>query len=315
MDTRDRSIVQHWWGPAPIALYRQVSQPDERGPRRGWVPADLSEFAFFFCLLPSVCLRPVSAETAVSVPTTPRQPGCEREGSRRWTTIGEEMLPSELLLLPPLLHLLLLLLILHPSPSIADHLPSHAENPRVTNRCTRCKNKLDFGDEYICCTDCSDPYLIDKNTKLGYCKTGAELAVQLKPHGSYHCISYPLFLCHHDGIDIQGFPYRSIPPAPGGTYRLGYRYADRPLPGGNRPSAVDFDHRRSIEGEKGKKKKRKRRKKKRRRRIPRAVLTRTPSPLAGCPRPVLARTLSLPAGDFSPVRGERSRRCSPFFIF
>lgn len=51
--------------------------------------------------------------------------------------------------------------------------------------------------------DCSDPYLIDKNTKLGYCKTGAELAVQLKPHGSYHCISYPLFLCHHDGIDSK----------------------------------------------------------------------------------------------------------------
>ncbi|RWW45872.1 hypothetical protein BHE74_00048244, partial [Ensete ventricosum] len=62
----------------------------------------------------------------------------------------------------------------------------------------------------------------------------------------------------------------------------------------NRPSAIDFGRRRSIEGEKGKKKtKRKRRKKKRRRRIPRAVL---------------ARTLSPPASDFSPARGERSKR-------
>ncbi|RWW61495.1 hypothetical protein BHE74_00031458 [Ensete ventricosum] len=41
----------------------------------------------------------------------------------------------------------------------------------------------------------------------------------------------------------------------------GYRYADRPLPGGT----AKIDRLRSIEGEKGKKKKRKRRKKKRRR--------------------------------------------------
>ncbi|RWW69203.1 hypothetical protein BHE74_00023221 [Ensete ventricosum] len=55
------------------------------------------------------------------------------------------------------------------------------------------------------------------------------------------------------------------------------RYVDRPLPGSsakNRPSAVDFDRRRSIEGEinrrcsieqeKGKKKKKKKKKRKRR---------------------------------------------------
>ncbi|RWW10291.1 hypothetical protein BHE74_00019050 [Ensete ventricosum] len=52
----------------------------------------------------------------------------------------------------------------------------------------------------------------------------------------------------------------------------------------NRSSAIDFGHRRSIEGEKGKKKKRKRRKK-RRRRIPRVVLARTLSPPASRPRP------------------------------
>ncbi|RZS19366.1 hypothetical protein BHM03_00051752, partial [Ensete ventricosum] len=105
----------------------------------------------------------------------------------------------------------------------------------------------------------------------------------------------------------------------------GYRYADRPLPGGsvkNRPLAVDFgrrrpiekeidrrrsiereiDRRRSIEEEKGKKK----RKKKRRgeERIPRlrAVLARLPSPPVGRQRAVAGR------GHFSPARGDRSRR-------
>lgn len=58
------------------------------------------------------------------------------------------------------------------------------ESPKITDRCTKCKNKVDYGDEYICCTDCSDPYITDRNTKLGYCKTGAELAVQLKPKGT-----------------------------------------------------------------------------------------------------------------------------------
>ncbi|OAY82748.1 hypothetical protein ACMD2_01509, partial [Ananas comosus] len=36
------------------------------------------------------------------------------------------------------------------------------ETPKVTNRCGRCNNKLDFGEEYICCTDCAEPYIMDK---------------------------------------------------------------------------------------------------------------------------------------------------------
>ncbi|RWV97512.1 hypothetical protein GW17_00039692, partial [Ensete ventricosum] len=78
---------------------------------------------------------------------------------------------------------------------------------------------------------------------------------------------------------------------------LGYWYADRPLLGGT----AKIDRRRSIEGEKGKKKKkRKIRKKKRRRRPP------FPAPSLPvrrrCPR--VARASSLPAGDFSPARGD-----------
>lgn len=54
----------------------------------------------------------------------------------------------------------------------------------VTNKCVKCENKIDYGDEFICCTDCSDPYVTDKSTKLGYCKTGAEVGVQAKPRGT-----------------------------------------------------------------------------------------------------------------------------------
>eukprot|EP00268_Persea_americana_P047338 TRINITY_DN4926_c0_g1_i1.p1 TRINITY_DN4926_c0_g1~~TRINITY_DN4926_c0_g1_i1.p1 ORF type:complete len:269 (+),score=26.91 TRINITY_DN4926_c0_g1_i1:119-925(+) len=82
------------------------------------------------------------------------------------------------------------------------------ESPKVTDKCTKCKNKVDYGDEYICCTDCSDPYITDKNTKLGYCKTGAELAVQLKPKEVFQWIAGPWMKCSSpcDG----GVRYRDV---------------------------------------------------------------------------------------------------------
>ncbi|RWW28936.1 hypothetical protein GW17_00006566, partial [Ensete ventricosum] len=87
-------------------------------------------------------------------------------------------------------------------------------------------------------------------------------------------------------------PYRAVPP----KSTVGGRF---------RPSAVDFGHRRSIEGEKGKKKKKKKKKKKRRRRIPRVVLARMPSPPVGRPRAILARTLSPARGRCPRVARER----------
>lgn len=82
------------------------------------------------------------------------------------------------------------------------------ESPKVTDRCKKCKNKVDYGDEYICCTDCSDPYLTDKNTKLGYCKTGAELGMQLKPREVFQWIARPWMKCSSpcDG----GIRYRDV---------------------------------------------------------------------------------------------------------
>ncbi|RWW69693.1 hypothetical protein BHE74_00022695, partial [Ensete ventricosum] len=75
-------------------------------------------------------------------------------------------------------------------------------------------------------------------------------------------------------------PYRAVRTSP-----PGYQYADRPLPGDTakidrqRSIEREIDRRRSIEGEKGKT--RRRGKEERRgeeERIPRAVLTRMPSP-------------------------------------
>ncbi|RZS13733.1 hypothetical protein BHM03_00045359 [Ensete ventricosum] len=103
-------------------------------------------------------------------------------------------------------------------------------------------------------------------------------------------------------------PYRVVCTSP-----LGYRYVDCPLSGG----IAKIDHRRSIEGERGKKKKKRKRRMRKeekkkeylassspvRRRCPRvARAPPTPSP-AGRPRAVVAL-----ARDFSPTRGERSRR-------
>lgn len=52
--------------------------------------------------------------------------------------------------------------------------------------CTKCDYKVDDGDEYVCCKDCSDPYFFSNDQRLGYCKSGAELLVEPKPKGTSH---------------------------------------------------------------------------------------------------------------------------------
>ncbi|XP_072964712.1 uncharacterized protein [Typha angustifolia] len=82
------------------------------------------------------------------------------------------------------------------------------ETPRVSNKCARCKNKLDFGKEDICCTDCSDPSIINNESKLGFCKSGAELAMQLKPQENFKWVAGPWMKCSSpcDG----GVRYRDV---------------------------------------------------------------------------------------------------------
>ncbi|RWW88546.1 hypothetical protein BHE74_00002569 [Ensete ventricosum] len=93
--------------------------------------------------------------------------------------------------------------------------------------------------------------------------------------------------------------------------------------------AVDFDRRRSIEGEKGKKKKKKKKKRKRRKKkkrihtsFPRAVLARVSSPPTRRPRLRIACVPSSPASillpreetKHLPAQGERSRRRHKFLF-
>ncbi|KAI3920328.1 hypothetical protein MKX01_000667 [Papaver californicum] len=89
-----------------------------------------------------------------------------------------------------------------PEPGYDPCLPFHthfhcckSESPKVTDKCAQCKSKVDFGDEYVCCMDCSDPSITDKTTKVGYCKTGAELAVQQKPRETFKWVTGPWMPC------------------------------------------------------------------------------------------------------------------------
>ncbi|KAL5227802.1 hypothetical protein ABZP36_016067 [Zizania latifolia] len=80
--------------------------------------------------------------------------------------------------------------------------------PKLTKKCGNCKNKLDFGKEFVCCSDCSDPTILIKDSKLGYCKSGAELSIQLKPQETYHWVVGPWMKCSSpcDG----GVQYRDV---------------------------------------------------------------------------------------------------------
>lgn len=47
--------------------------------------------------------------------------------------------------------------------------------------CSRCATKKEIGDEWYCCSDCSEPAVTDAKSKTGYCQTDAHLRVQPKP--------------------------------------------------------------------------------------------------------------------------------------
>ncbi|CAM6070432.1 unnamed protein product [Sphagnum tenellum] len=47
--------------------------------------------------------------------------------------------------------------------------------------CAQCSNKVDVGDEWLCCSDCSEPQITDADAQVGYCQMDASLGSQLKP--------------------------------------------------------------------------------------------------------------------------------------
>ncbi|RZS19133.1 hypothetical protein BHM03_00051479 [Ensete ventricosum] len=121
-------------------------------------------------------------------------------------------------------------------------------------------------------------------------------------------MSFTCFCCQHllrslvvTYIEILHFVFEtrfSIPIYTARTGLLGYRYVDRSLPGGT----TKIDRRWLIEGEKEKKKKMKIRKKKEEEKKKEYLASSSPT----CHRrPRAAVAL---ARDFSPARGERSRR-------
>eukprot|EP00271_Cylindrocystis_brebissonii_P012232 TRINITY_DN30440_c0_g1_i1.p1 TRINITY_DN30440_c0_g1~~TRINITY_DN30440_c0_g1_i1.p1 ORF type:complete len:283 (-),score=10.82 TRINITY_DN30440_c0_g1_i1:667-1488(-) len=52
--------------------------------------------------------------------------------------------------------------------------------PRVNSACGRCEQRLDMGNAYLCCEDCSEPSVANQETGEGFCRTGSHLAITLK---------------------------------------------------------------------------------------------------------------------------------------
>lgn len=55
------------------------------------------------------------------------------------------------------------------------------DKARLSGKCHICPNRKDVGNEWICCSDCSEPAITDVKSKTGYCQTDAYLSFQPKP--------------------------------------------------------------------------------------------------------------------------------------
>lgn len=85
--------------------------------------------------------------------------------------------------------------------------------------CSRCATKKEIGDEWYCCSDCSEPAVTDVKSKTGYCQTEAHLRVQPKPRGSisnrthYRCFgygcSYTCFCSGYESSCLMSFCFSS----------------------------------------------------------------------------------------------------------
>ncbi|GAB2293602.1 hypothetical protein Dimus_027814 [Dionaea muscipula] len=71
-----------------------------------------------------------------------------------------------------------------------------AGSPRKSlDGCQKCDHKVDYGDEFVCCSDCSYPDMEYSDTSSGYCKTGAELILQPKPKEVFRWVAGPWLPC------------------------------------------------------------------------------------------------------------------------
>ncbi|KAL9232042.1 hypothetical protein vseg_007190 [Gypsophila vaccaria] len=66
---------------------------------------------------------------------------------------------------------------------------------KVKDGCTKCDSKMDDGDEYVCCSDCTYPEMVYGDTSSGYCKSGADLISQPKPKEVFKWVAGPWLSC------------------------------------------------------------------------------------------------------------------------
>ncbi|KAJ8452011.1 hypothetical protein Cgig2_016592 [Carnegiea gigantea] len=71
----------------------------------------------------------------------------------------------------------------------------HGSPKHVKDGCTKCENKVDDGDEFVCCDDCTYPEMVYDDSSSGYCKSGAELISQPKPKEVFAWVTGPWLAC------------------------------------------------------------------------------------------------------------------------
>ncbi|KAH9615466.1 hypothetical protein KSS87_021381 [Heliosperma pusillum] len=52
---------------------------------------------------------------------------------------------------------------------------------KMKDGCVKCESKIDGGDEFVCCSDCTYPEMAYGDGSSGHCKSGALLISQPKP--------------------------------------------------------------------------------------------------------------------------------------
>ncbi|XP_074287577.1 uncharacterized protein LOC141612669 [Silene latifolia] len=66
---------------------------------------------------------------------------------------------------------------------------------KVKDGCVKCESKMDDGDEFVCCSDCTYPEMVYGDTSSGYCKSGALLISQPKPKEVFKWVAGPWLPC------------------------------------------------------------------------------------------------------------------------
>ncbi|KAL2620974.1 hypothetical protein R1flu_001179 [Riccia fluitans] len=54
------------------------------------------------------------------------------------------------------------------------------ETPTPSDECAQCPNRIEVGNHWMCCSDCSDATVTSYEAQTGFCRTGARLSIQPK---------------------------------------------------------------------------------------------------------------------------------------